>query len=297
MTTTDPRAEVPITLVRQLEQTAVELARLAGAEIQDALSRPFAVRYKGMQEADAGFRNPVSEIDRATEVLVRARLAERFPQHDIIGEELDERPGLGADFVWAIDPIDGTSNFVNGFPLFAASIGLLYRGYPLVGAIWCSTTHALRSGIYHAHCGAGQSTGLSFEGRPIEPRIDRNLRRHLAAEPCGLRDSRPDLRDLPWDPRHTGSAAIECAFTAAGLLRLTRLSRPKLWDCAAGLALLQAAGGHALIGQDGRWQDFESFEAPAPVAGALADLRYWCSSLLLGDVEAVTTYAAALGDS
>jgi hypothetical protein len=95
----------------------------------------------------------VSEVDRATEILVRARLAERFPQHDIIGEELDERPGRGADFVWAVDPIDGTANFINGFPLFAASIGLLYRGYPLVGAIWCSTSHTLQSGVYHAHCG------------------------------------------------------------------------------------------------------------------------------------------------
>jgi myo-inositol-1(or 4)-monophosphatase len=298
----DPRAEIPVTLLRELEHTAVELARVAGAEILNALSRPFAVNYKGVADSDESLRNPVSEVDRATEVLVRARLAERFPQHDIIGEELDERPGRGADFVWAIDPIDGTANFINGFPLFAASIGLLYRGYPLAGAIWCSTSHTLQSGVYHAHCGphdgAPGTSRLSFEGRPIEPRIDRNLRRHLAGEPCAERNAPPAVADLPWDPRHTGSAAIECAFTAAGLLRLARLSRPKLWDCAGGVALLQAAGGKVLVRNEGRWQAFECFEAPLQRAGAqggaLADLRYWCSSLLLGDAEAVATYAAAL---
>jgi myo-inositol-1(or 4)-monophosphatase len=296
----DPRAEIPVTLLRELEQTAVELARVAGAEIQNALSQPFAVDYKGIPDGDEGFRNPVSEVDRATEILVRARLATCFPQHDIIGEELDERPGRGADFVWAIDPIDGTSNFINGFPLFAASIGLLYRGYPLVGAVWCSTSHALQSGVYHAHCGPHDgppgTSRLSFEGRSIAPRIDRNLRRHLAGEPCATRDAPAAIAELPWDPRHTGSAAIECAFTAAGLLRITRLSRPKLWDCAGGLALLQAAGGQAKVARDRCWETFEFFEAPVPQGDALADLRYWCSSLLLGDAEAVAAYAAALAD-
>ena len=83
------------------------------------------------------FRDPVSEVDGQVEVLIRARLADGFPEHDILGEEMDERPGRDHDFVWAVDPIDGTTNFVNGFPLFAASIGVLYRGRPVVGAVWC----------------------------------------------------------------------------------------------------------------------------------------------------------------
>ena len=142
--------------------------------------------------------------------------------------------------------------------------------------------------------GPGQSGGLSFEGRSIAPRIDRELRRHLAGEPCSGPDAWTHRAELPWDSRHTGSAAIESAFTAAGLLRVTRLSRPKLWDCAAGLALLQAAGGEALIERDGRWEPFESFEAPVPRASELADLRYWCASLLLGESEAVSSYARSL---
>jgi myo-inositol-1(or 4)-monophosphatase len=286
----DPRSEVPESQLRQLEQTAVELVRLAGAEIQNALCRPFAVQYKdGTADDEGGYRNPVSEVDRGTEMLVRARLAERFPQHDIVGEELDEGPGRGADFVWAVDPIDGTSNFINGFPLFAASVGLLYRGYPLVGATWCSTSHALQSGVYHAHYGGG----LFFEGRPFAPRLDRQLRRHLAAEPCDADTERTFGKELPWDTRHTGSCAIECAFTAAGLLRLSRLPGPKLWDCAGGIALVLAAGGEVRTLLDGAWQPFDCFEPPVPHGATLADLRHWKGSLILGDPEAVQLYTAA----
>lgn len=282
----DPRSELPESLLRQLEHTAVELVRLAGAEIQNALWRPFAVDYKDGPGHDDGWRNPVSEVDRATEALVRARLAERFPQHDIIGEELDERPGRGADFIWAVDPIDGTSNFVNGFPLFAASVGLLYRGYPVVGATWCSTSHTLQSGVYHAHRGGG----LGFEGRAFTPRLDRELRRHLAAEPCESDGEHTFGHDLPWDTRHTGSSAIECAFTAAGLLRLARLPGPKLWDCAGGVALVQAAGGDVRVRADGVWQPFDCFEPPVSHGATLADLRYWDGALILGDPEAVQLY-------
>lgn len=282
----DPRSELPESQLRQLEQTAVELVRLAGAEIQNALYRPFAVSYKDEPGDDRGWRNPVSEVDRATEMLVRARLAERFPQHDIIGEELDERPGRGADFVWAVDPIDGTSNFVNGFPLFAASVGLLHRGFPVVGATWCSTSHALQSGVYHAHHGGG----LCFEGRAIRPRLDRQLRRHLAAEPCEANLDPTFGHDLPWDTRHTGSTAIECAFTAAGLLRLARLPGPKLWDCAGGVALVRAAGGEVRMLVEGAYRPFDRFEPPVPHGAALADLRYWDGALVLGDPEAVRLY-------
>lgn len=287
----DPRSEIPESQLRQLEQTAVELVRLAGAEIQNALCRPFAVNYKNEPgDDDDDYRNPVSEVDRATEQLVRARLAQTFPQHDIIGEELDERPGRGADFVWAVDPIDGTANFVNGFPLFAASVGLLCRGYPVIGATWCSTSHALQPGVYHAHYGGG----LCFEGRAIAPRLDRRLRRHLAAEPCMRPDDRPSVgNDFPWDSRHTGSSAIECAFTAAGLLRLAHLRGPKLWDCAGGIALIQAAGGDVRILAEGAWERFECFEAPVAEGSALADLRYWRGSMILGDAEAVQLFAAS----
>jgi myo-inositol-1(or 4)-monophosphatase len=119
-----------------IEEQALELVRLAGAEIQSALGRTLAVRYKKSAEGAPAFRDPVSEVDQAVETLIRARLAERFPDHEILGEEVEEEVAGAHDVLWAIDPIDGTANFVNGFPLFAASIGVLHRDRPVAGALW-----------------------------------------------------------------------------------------------------------------------------------------------------------------
>tara|TARA_R100000365_G_C2694894_1_gene35436 strand:- start:46 stop:471 length:426 start_codon:yes stop_codon:yes gene_type:complete len=131
----------------EIERQAVELATMAGAQITAALGRTLAVRYKGEADKREALRDPVSEIDEEIEVLIRERVASFFPGQDVLGEESEERPGRDHDIVWTIDPIDGTANFVNGFPLFAASIGVLNRGVPVVGAVWCSTSHALRSGV------------------------------------------------------------------------------------------------------------------------------------------------------
>jgi hypothetical protein len=117
--------------IEEIERVAVELATLAGAEIQAALGSMIAVRYKGESPEKTLWRDPVSEVDHRVETLIRARVAERFPKHDVIGEEILDRTTLH-DCVWVVDPIDGTTNFVNGFPMFAASIGVLRRGQPIV---------------------------------------------------------------------------------------------------------------------------------------------------------------------
>lgn len=277
----DPRESLDAALRAQLESTAMELALLAGAEITAAINRPLEIGYKSAANVTDDFSSPVSEVDRRCEVLIRARLAERFPDHDIIGEEMDERSAQPSDFIWAIDPVDGTANFINGFPLYAASVGLLYRGYPLAGAVWCGSTHALRAGVYHASWGGS----LRFDGQPLARRSQAGVRRHLAAEPRG-----GVFPHLPWDVRQTGSAAIECAFAAAGLFRLTRLQGPNLWDIAGGVVLVQAAGGVVMQRRGDAWQPFERFEASP-------DVSRWRGSLLLGDAEAATLYVQASGAS
>jgi myo-inositol-1(or 4)-monophosphatase len=272
------------------ELLAVELATLAGAEITTALNRDLTVSYKG---APGSFRDPVSEVDRKVEVLIRARLSERFPSHDILGEEMIERPGSGNDVVWAIDPVDGTSNFVNGFPLFSASIGVLYRGQPVVGALWCSTSHALRPGVYHARSGSP----LRFDAQPVVRVPNPMVHRRLGGDPSA------STRGLPWDIRKTGSAAIECAFVAAGLLQVARFAQPNIWDIAGGIVLARAAGREVMVHDGHRWKQFASFaedgprpaRAPTPAQGgvqaALPEvvrvLREWHRPLILGEPDAV----------
>lgn len=88
-----------------------------------------------------------------------------------------------------------------------------------MGALWCSTSHALRAGVYHA-CAGGR---LRFEGEPLALEANEAVRRHLAGEPWASAGGA-----LPWEVRKTGSAAIECAFVAAGLLRVARFARPRI---------------------------------------------------------------------
>jgi myo-inositol-1(or 4)-monophosphatase len=261
----------------EIEETALELARLAGAEVQSALGRTLAIRYKKSAEGAPAFRDPVSEVDHAVEALIRARLAERFPEHGIIGEEVDEEESRAHDFVWAIDPIDGTTNFINGFPLFAASIGILHQGRPLVGALWCSASHALRAGVYHARVGGR----LRFEGEPLTLEANEAVRRRLAGEPWASSGEA-----LPWDDRKTGSAAIECAFVAAGLLRVARFARPNIWDVAGGVALVRATGGAVRTKAPQGWVALERFKAEGDEQCGSA-LRRWRRPVILGEPEAV----------
>lgn len=269
----------------QIERMAVEVARLAGAEIVNALGGMLAIKYKSdaaaKEGAELAYRDPVSEVDHRVEVLLRARIAERFPKHDIVGEEINDRPGDRpyADFVWAVDPIDGTANFINGFPLFAASIGVLYHGRPVVGAVWCSTSHALRSGVYHGRIGAP----LQFDEVPTDLKINPSIQRRLAGDPGGGKNY-----GFLWDTRKTGSAAVECAFVAAGLLRVSRFERPNVWDVAGGVALVRAAELDVQTIEGGKWTDLDRF------AGPDGDIRRWRQPLIIGDAPAVAELSGVL---
>lgn len=265
-------------LLAEIEQTAVDLARLAGAEIAAAVNRTFAIQYKTEPQPEAAPTNPVSEIDYHVENLVREHLAGRFPTHGIIGEEVDLYPESEPEFIWVLDPVDGTNNFINRFPLFAAAIGVLRHGYPIAGAIWCSTSHALRSGVYHA----SQGGALRFEGEEVGG-WNPNVQRRLAGDPGGSAK-----RTAWWDNRVTGSAAIECAFVAAGILSSTRFYRPLIWDVAGGIVLVRAAGGEVWTREGKKWIPLERFVPPAKVTERRRpNLRDWSQPLILGNPEAV----------
>lgn len=261
--------------LHDIEQLAIELAGIAGAEITKALGGILAVRYKTAVKGDMAshaWRDPVSEVDQKVEIIIRERLAENFPDHDIIGEEMDERPSRDHDFIWAVDPIDGTANFVNGLPLFAASIGVLHKGRPVAGALWCSVSHALRAGVYHASAGGK----LRFDGADVTPKINPEVRRRLVGVPVATES------DGQWETRKTGSAALECAMVAAGLLQAARFASPNIWDVAGGIALVSAAGGAARKREGKRWAPMTRFEPTEKEP----DLRFWKGEIIVGELSA-----------
>lgn len=257
--------------LRQLELFATELARASGREAELSLARAIAFDFKTPGKGEVAPRDPVTEVDRRIEDSVRSTVEQSYPEHGFVGEEggafLRDRGERG--FVWAVDPIDGTSNFLHRYPLFAVSIACLHDGDPVVGAVWCAASHALRPGVYHARRG-GQ---LCFDGVSLHERGMARIQRPLLG--TGGR-SDLDARAV-WsghDVRVSGSAAIECAFVAADVLRGSRLAPLSVWDVAGGIALVRAAGKQVLVQENERWRPFERFEGP---------LLGWRRALAIGD--------------
>lgn len=266
----DPRSELDTKVKQTLGSAAARLAHIAGEYIVGAYTQTPEVTFKTPRAGAAPNANPVSLTDSTVERLLRELIAAQFPEHALIGEEQGVIAGRDSPFTWVIDPLDGTANFVNGFPLFAASIGVLYRGWPLAGATWCSTSHAFAPGVYHAVAGEP----LRFSGAVLQRRRQGNWRA-LASEP----GKAPTYGAL-WDTRVLGCSTIEFAFVAAGLLSFAYLSHPRLWDVVAGLVLLEAAGCRAVVPGTSSWDTLLYFSTQPQDPGALAA---WTSPVLLGD--------------
>jgi len=257
-----------------IEAAAVRVARRAAVMITAAASSSVAVEYKRQGRRGAAPVNPVTEVDRTVEAEARRILASEFPGHAFLGEEGDE-PGASDGFLWVVDPLDGTTNFTAGFPLYAAAVACLLDGVPIAGAVWCSVTPELRPGIYHARVGGA----LRLDGVPTEPRIAPP--RPLAAAPGGAPGRTPW-----WDHRVTGCAAIECAYVAAGVFQAATFAGLRVWDVAAGVVLAWAAGRGGWLREGASWVPFERFVPEPPRRGQPPSLRGWRRTLLIAAPEA-----------
>lgn len=178
----------------------------------------------------------VSDADRAVETTIRRLLARHFPDCGILGEEMGGTP---AGRFWAVDPIDGTANFLSGLPFWTISLGLMDNGLPVAGGILAPALGLMAVGDTN---GTLIETGLAPGSRasdhpciglgrnPRWPAADRHAT-EAAIEAAGL------------GPRLFGSCALSLLLVATG--RLKGYIEPRvggLWDCAAGLALCRAAG-------------------------------------------------------
>ncbi|WP_137112923.1 inositol monophosphatase family protein [Rhodobacter sp. SY28-1] len=177
----------------------------------------------------------VSDADRAIEVSLRRLLARHFPDDGILGEEMGGRP---SGRFWAVDPIDGTSNFLSGLPFWTISVGLMDRGQPIAGGILAPAL-----GLMAVTDGTAiHETGLAPGSRSTDPPcigLGRNDR-WPAADRHAL-EAAIEAQGL--SPRLFGSCALSLMLVATH--RLKGYIEPRvggLWDCAAGLAICRAAG-------------------------------------------------------
>ncbi len=223
---------------------AAGIAREAGELLRGFYEKGVAMEYKG--DVDL-----VTEADRASEALIKARLTEAFPEHGIYGEE-GTREGLEREFRWYVDPLDGTTNFAHGFPVFCVVLGLERRAAGLAagedGEMTAGVIYdPLRDELFQAERGKG----AWLNGRRIHVSKTRTLQESLTATgfPSQKRHENPNVHFYQemtlrsHGVRRAGSAAIDMAYVACGRMDGYWEFKLNPWDTSAGYLLIEEAGG------------------------------------------------------
>jgi myo-inositol-1(or 4)-monophosphatase len=247
-----------------------EVAREAGALLMDYFVQRVKIEYKG--EADL-----VTVADRTSEALIRDRLRQRWPGFDMLGEE-GGLQDTGSDYRWYIDPLDGTTNFAHGFPVFCVSMGLDYKGERIAGVIYDPTRDELFA--------AEQGSGAFLNQQRIRVSQIANLAESLVATgfPSHKRHKNPNIFFYHQITLHThgvrraGSAALDLCYVACGRLDGFWEFNLNPWDTAAGVLMVQEAGGRVTDFKGGPFQldSRETLASNGLVHGAL-----------LGEIEQV----------
>jgi myo-inositol-1(or 4)-monophosphatase len=217
---------------------AIETARMAGGLLLEKFGKKLNVSMKG----DI---NLVTEADLASEKLIIDRIRSHYPQHSILAEESGEAVIIGGTnkWKWIVDPLDGTTNFAHGYPCFCVTLALENEGQIVIGVTYDPT----RNELFSAEKGQGASLNnkpirvstaqkladaLIVTGFPYDFKQRENFARHLTTF---LLQSRGVRRD--------GSAAIDMAYVACGRFDGFWEEGLNPWDVAAGLLLIEEAGG------------------------------------------------------
>jgi myo-inositol-1(or 4)-monophosphatase len=219
--------------------TAVESVIRAG-EIQMAqFGRVMRIDKKGAIDL-------VTEIDLEVERGFRALIAERFPDHAVLGEEfsvLADRDAI-SEYCWVFDPFDGTTNFAHGLPIFCSSLALEIAGVPVVAAIYDPT----RKELFTAERGHGawlngSPLRVSSAATLIDSLLCTGFPYNVQRDSEGLVELFGKFLTVSRAVRRLGSAAIDLAYVAAGRLDGFWEHALHPWDVAAGALIVQEAGG------------------------------------------------------
>jgi myo-inositol-1(or 4)-monophosphatase len=217
---------------------ATEAALAAGKVLQACWGKLESITEKG-RPGDL-----VTEADRLAESAILAVLRRHFPTHSILAEESGQFGDLDAKYLWAIDPLDGTTNYAHQYPFSAASIGLLINGVPQVGAIFDPFHQELFRGAV--------GIGATCNDKPIRVSNTAKLAQSLLVTGFAYdRRETPDnnyqefcyLTHITQGVRRAGAASVDLAYVACGRLDGYWERGLSPWDLAAGVAIVEAAGG------------------------------------------------------
>ena len=225
---------------------AIEAAKEAGKFLKHNLGKVKEITVKNGQE-----KNLVTEIDKKSEELVVSIIRKHFPGHDILAEESGSEHGKQSEYRWIIDPLDGTTNFTHGLPIYCVSIGLERKGEVIAGVIYDPNLDELFS--------AEKGRGAFLNGRRLRvsqtPSLNQSLLvsgfpYNVSENPDNCLEHFVNFVIECQGVRRMGSAAIDLAYVAAGRYDGFWEVHLNAWDMAAGVILIREAGGK-ITGFDG----------------------------------------------
>ena len=280
--------------VIEIERHAVELARGAGEILAGHFGRRIEVEFKDDKQ-----RDPVTAADKQTQAYLAAGIVRRFPEHGVLGEEATEAEKESEeparDTLWVLDPLDGTTNFLNGLPVFASSIGVIHRGRPVAAALYIPWP--ADGGGFVLHCRKGGGTRIASldgeyesDGEAVKVlETERPIPNRLIGLPgyFGVANRfSGGLAGKEGELRTTGSIAYELAMVGRGVMQYGIFGAPRMWDMAAGTLTVMEAGGTVMTRFKGerQWHAIDSFvptwDRKTPT---MKELRAWVAPLVAGN--------------
>ena len=289
-------------LLRNIQKDAYELAMSAGKLLQKYFRDPLGeskvlrISYK-----DAKGRDPVTAADKEVQEYLSEQIKKRYPDHGIVGEEGDSTSDYLPDIVWVLDPLDGTRNFMHGFPCYASSIGIMFKGVPVAGAIFIPWPNQDPGIVIHASNGNGCMVNEKALETPSIKEVDPNAIITLPGSFTGRFKFDGQFASKAGEPRMGGSIAYEMSLVALGITEYAVISGSHLWDVLAGIVLVNESGATSLMqnvgnsykGDTGVWSKFENVVDPwESGVTKVSDVRGGVPPLLLAQSGIATTVAS-----
>ncbi|KAF2672731.1 inositol monophosphatase [Microthyrium microscopicum] len=260
----------------RIYEFAVQLGKDAGARLLTAATRMASGMERSAAKHKANAVDLVTETDKDIESFIKEKIAKTFPTHKFIGEESYSEGSsreyqIGDEPTWCIDPLDGTVNFCHLFPMFCVSIGFILRGKPTIGVIYAPMINQLFSACVGKGAWLNESQRLPLMREPI-PELPKNApggcifscefgKQRKDGPNSNFRKKIESFVSIASDKRETekeggmahgvrclGSAAMDLAYTALGAFDIWWEGGCWEWDVAAGICILQEAGGLVTTG-------------------------------------------------
>ncbi|KAI4370890.1 hypothetical protein MLD38_019187 [Melastoma candidum] len=241
----------------QLVEVVEDAARTGAQVVMDAVNKPRNITYKGMSDL-------VTDTDKNSEAAILGVVTKNFPDHLILGEEGGVTGNSSSGYLWCIDPLDGTTNFAHGYPSFAVSIGVLFQGNPAAAAVveFVGGPMCWNTRLFSATAGGG----AFCNGQRIKASETDLVERSLLVTGFGYEHDDPwltnmelfkEFTDISRGVRRLGAASVDMCHVALGIVEAYWEYRLKPWDMAAGVLIVEEAGGAVTRMDGGKFNVFD----------------------------------------